>query len=86
MRGGGERSEERQAGHSEEAVKRVEADLKDCLEGLAISLFGEVERRWVSCYFPFTHPSWELEVLHEGQWLEVRVGKGGGYWLSSRKP
>ena len=45
MRGGGERSEERQAGHSEEAVKRVEADLKDCLEGLAISLFGEVERR-----------------------------------------
>jgi len=71
VRGEGERSEERQAGHPEEATRRVEADLKDCLEGLAVSMFGEVERRWVGCYFPFTHPSWELEVLHEGQWLEV---------------
>ncbi len=31
--------------------------------GLARNLFGEkVEFRWVECYFPFTHPSWELEV------------------------
>ena len=32
---------------------------------------SDLEYRWVDCYFPFTHPSWELEVLHEGQWLEV---------------
>lgn len=28
-------------------------------------------RRWVDTYFPFTHPSWELEILFDGEWLEV---------------
>ena len=27
--------------------------------------------RWVEAYFPFTSPSWELEVFWEGSWLEV---------------
>ena len=27
--------------------------------------------RWVEAYFPFTSPSWELEVFYEGDWLEV---------------
>jgi len=27
--------------------------------------------RWVEAYFPFTSPSWELEVLWQGSWLEV---------------
>ncbi|KAI9720497.1 MAG: hypothetical protein M1828_005668 [Chrysothrix sp. TS-e1954] len=27
--------------------------------------------RWVPAYFPFTSPSWELEVHWQGQWLEV---------------
>ncbi|KAF3915017.1 hypothetical protein AA313_de0210468 [Arthrobotrys entomopaga] len=27
--------------------------------------------RWVSAYFPFTSPSYELEVLWNGEWLEV---------------
>ncbi|ERS96377.1 phenylalanine-tRNA ligase [Sporothrix schenckii ATCC 58251] len=27
--------------------------------------------RWVEAYFPFTSPSWELEVYYEGDWLEV---------------
>lgn len=31
--------------------------------------------RWVDAYFPFTHPSWELEVKFEGEWLEL-VGCG----------
>ena len=30
-----------------------------------------METRWVDQYFPFTHPSWELEVKHQGEWLEV---------------
>lgn len=27
--------------------------------------------RWVPAYFPFTSPSWELEVFWEGEWLEL---------------
>lgn len=27
--------------------------------------------RWVEAYFPFTSPSWELEVYWQGEWLEV---------------
>ncbi|BFZ58226.1 hypothetical protein PYCC9005_005288 [Savitreella phatthalungensis] len=27
--------------------------------------------RWIEAYFPFTSPSWELEVLWEGEWLEL---------------
>ncbi|CAM9442286.1 unnamed protein product, partial [Scytosiphon promiscuus] len=59
-------------------------DLKRGLEGLATSLFGDVEMRWVDAYFPFTNPSAELEILFrvsrsdlgsvdgiEGKWLEV---------------
>lgn len=30
-----------------------------------------VQVRWVEAYFPFTSPSWELEVYWEGNWLEV---------------
>ncbi|CAM9136121.1 unnamed protein product, partial [Hapterophycus canaliculatus] len=46
-------------------------DLKRGLEGLAASLFGDVEMRWVDAYFPFTAPSAELEILFRGKWLEV---------------
>lgn len=38
-------------------------ELKTGLEGLARSLFGDVEMRWVDAYFPFTTPSAELEIL-----------------------
>ena len=27
--------------------------------------------RWVEAYFPFTSPSWELEIWWQGDWLEV---------------
>ena len=67
-----DRDSSRQGVHSLDAARLVEADLKDCLLGLAKHLFGEsVQFRWVDCYFPFTHPSWELEVLYNGEWLEV---------------
>lgn len=61
-----------QAAHTPEAVAALTAELQACLQGMATKLFGEdTECRWVSAYFPFTQPSWELEVLFEGQWLEV---------------
>lgn len=62
--------------HTLEAVKLVEHELKTMLVGLARHLFGrDLKYRWVDAYFPFTHPSWELEIFHEGQWLEV-LGSG----------
>ncbi|XP_027210518.1 probable phenylalanine--tRNA ligase, mitochondrial [Penaeus vannamei] len=67
-----ERSETQQGVHNLEAVKLLEADLKGCLEGLAMTLFGkDAEMRWVDAYFPFTHPSWELEVKLNDDWVEL---------------
>jgi len=51
-----------------EAVKE---DLKKTLEGMVDVLFPGVEKRWNEDFFPFTEPSLELEVLYEGDWLEV---------------
>ena len=56
---------------SSEKIKLVEHDLKSGLEGMARELFGDVEMRWVDAYFPFTHPSFELEIYFNGEWLEV---------------
>uniref|UniRef100_A0A2P2MBZ4 phenylalanine--tRNA ligase n=1 Tax=Rhizophora mucronata TaxID=61149 RepID=A0A2P2MBZ4_RHIMU len=46
-------------------------NLKKCLEGLARHLFGSVEMRWIDTYFPFTNPSFELEIYFKEKWLEV---------------
>ena len=68
----GDRDNVKQGVHSLDAARLVEADLKECLLGLAKHLFGDnVQYRWVDCYFPFTHPSWELEVFYNNDWLEV---------------
>merc|ERR1719376_992363 len=68
----GVREPSKQGVHTLDAARLVEADLKECLLGLAKHLFGDrIQYRWVDCYFPFTHPSWELEVFHNGDWLEV---------------
>lgn len=45
--------------------------MKGILTGLAKHLFGDVPMRWNSEYFPFTDPSFELEVQFNGKWLEV---------------
>lgn len=54
-----------------ERIKVMEADLKQGLEGMAKALFGDVDMRWADTYFPFTEPSFELEIFFEGDWLEV---------------
>jgi phenylalanyl-tRNA synthetase alpha chain len=47
-------------------------ELKYLLTNLNKHLFGEnVQYRWVDAYFPFTDPSFELEVFFNGDWLEV---------------
>jgi phenylalanyl-tRNA synthetase alpha chain len=49
----------------------VENDLKNGLEGMVRELFGDVDMRWGEDYFPFTDPSFELEIYFNGEWLEV---------------
>ena len=54
-----------------EGCKLVAADLKKTLEGLCDHLFGDCEKRWIDEYFPFTEPSFELEIFYNGDWMEV---------------
>lgn len=62
--------------HTLESVKLMEHEFKTVLLGLVQKLFGkDVEYRWVDSYFPFTQPSWELEIMHNGEWLEI-LGSG----------
>ncbi|KAL4879142.1 putative phenylalanyl-tRNA synthetase alpha subunit [Aspergillus karnatakaensis] len=71
--------------HSEEEVEAIAAHLKRSLERMVIKVFTEAQKaaaaagiettplkvRWVEAYFPFTSPSWELEVFWQGDWLEI---------------
>lgn len=34
-------------------------------------IYLDVETRWTETYFPFTHPSFELEVKFQNKWLEL---------------
>jgi phenylalanyl-tRNA synthetase alpha chain len=56
---------------TQQKLTMVEDDLKNGLEGMARELFGDVEMRWVDAYFPFTEPSFELEIYFNNEWLEV---------------
>ncbi|XP_017106959.1 probable phenylalanine--tRNA ligase, mitochondrial [Drosophila bipectinata] len=58
--------------HTLEAVKLMEHEMKHVLVGLTKDLFGpRIKYRWVDTYFPFTQPSWELEIYFKDNWLEV---------------
>ncbi|XP_041101281.1 phenylalanine--tRNA ligase, mitochondrial isoform X2 [Polyodon spathula] len=66
------RTPQKQETHTLEAVKLVEFNLKQTLSKLMTHLFGGgLEIRWVDCYFPFTHPSFEMEIKFQGEWMEV---------------
>lgn len=49
----------------------VELDLKSNIERVIKSLFGECDYKMRDHKFPFTEPSWEVDVLYNGEWLEV---------------
>lgn len=73
--------------HSADEVEAIAAHLKRSLEDMVITIFNAAKSststpsseplkiRWVEAYFPFTSPSWELEVWWQGEWLEV-LGSG----------
>ncbi|XP_025199626.1 probable phenylalanine--tRNA ligase, mitochondrial [Melanaphis sacchari] len=63
---------EKQGVYSIEANNIVTNHLKNTLVAMIKKVFGEeIEYRWVSEYFPFTHPSFELEINYNGQWIEA---------------
>ncbi len=57
--------------HSSDVIALLEQDMKQSLGYLVEDLFGQVRCRWVETYFPFTQPSWELEIFFQDRWLEV---------------
>ncbi|KAI8377836.1 uncharacterized protein BYT42DRAFT_571874 [Radiomyces spectabilis] len=60
--------------HMEETVKPVAAHLKHSINSMIRTLFADepnLEVRWIDAYFPFTSPSWEVEIYYKGEWLEV---------------
>ncbi|KAJ3265800.1 hypothetical protein HDU77_003820 [Chytriomyces hyalinus] len=63
-----------QPAHSQSDSEIVGAHLKRSLEGMVWELFGHdknLQIRWIEAFFPFTSPSWEMEVYYQGKWLEV---------------
>lgn len=43
----------------------------DCIDLIPLLKFSETETRWVESVFPFTHPSFELEIRHKNDWMEL---------------
>lgn len=56
----------------EGALKMITSDLHIKLSGLMRHLFGpHIRMRWNQCYFPFTTPSYEIEIFYRDRWVEV---------------
>lgn len=48
-----------------------EKELKTILSGLVAYLFPNCNYRFNTDYFPFTDPSYEIEVEYRGKWMEI---------------
>ncbi|GLB34947.1 putative ferredoxin-fold anticodon binding domain containing protein [Lyophyllum shimeji] len=69
-----------QPSHDARHSELVAKNLKLSLNTLMFKLFGGVAGsskenplrvRWIEAYFPFTSPSFEVEVFFQGKWLEI---------------
>lgn len=69
-----------QPDHDPVFSKLVAKNLKLSLNNLMLTIFGGVAGinkehplrvRWIEAYFPFTSPSFEVEVFFQGKWLEI---------------
>lgn len=72
---------------SQAEAEAIAAHLKRSLELVVVEIFSRAKAaalasnpdyvdeplrvRWIEAYFPFTTPSWELEIFWQGDWLEV---------------
>ncbi|OLN92145.1 Phenylalanine-tRNA ligase, mitochondrial [Colletotrichum chlorophyti] len=82
-----ERNPLQEGHHTPAEAEAIGAHLKRSLELMVVEIFTRAKAaaakadpnykdeplrvRWVEAYFPFTSPSWELEVYYAGDWLEV---------------
>ena len=68
--------------HDQDLATIVNRSLKLHLNELVLGLFGPAQKlktgaseplqvRWIEAFFPFTSPSYEVEVLYDGKWLEI---------------
>ncbi|OBZ83081.1 Phenylalanine--tRNA ligase, mitochondrial [Choanephora cucurbitarum] len=60
--------------HLPESVDLISAHLKHSINAMIRNLFADepnLKVRWIDAYFPFTSPSWEVEIFYKGEWLEV---------------
>ncbi|KAF8964691.1 hypothetical protein BDZ97DRAFT_2005612 [Flammula alnicola] len=73
-----------QPDHDPEFSELVAKNLKLSLNNLMLKIFSEaagiskehpLRVRWIEAYFPFTSPSFEVEVFFQGNWLEI-LGSG----------
>lgn len=68
-----------QKNHDPIHAEQIAQHLKHSLNGLIFRLFGQVAQgggeplriRWIEAFFPFTTPSYEVEVWWGGEWLEI---------------
>jgi phenylalanyl-tRNA synthetase alpha chain len=68
-----------QAHHDPVHAAQITQHLKHSLNSLIFRLFGPIATkdgeplriRWIEAFFPFTTPSYEVEVWWNGQWLEL---------------
>ncbi|CAH0059395.1 unnamed protein product [Clonostachys solani] len=82
-----ERNPLQEGHHSAAEAEAIASHLKRSLEAMVVNVFSRaraaalkadpnfvdepLRMRWVEAYFPFTSPSYELEVYYDGDWLEV---------------
>ncbi|KAI8067166.1 phenylalanyl-tRNA synthetase [Gongronella butleri] len=60
--------------HDAQMVDLVAAHLKHSINSMVCHLFAgepDLKVRWIEAYFPFTSPSYEVEIFYQGEWLEV---------------
>ena len=51
--------------------EEIKEDLIHTLKGVCNHLFSDCPVRVNSDHFPFTYPSFEMEVYHKGKWIEI---------------
>lgn len=65
-------NEHKQSAYTVEATKYAEQQLKTTIESYLKFLFQQdLKFKWIPAYFPFTTPSFELEIFYNDKWIEM---------------